>query len=613
VGIRIYGNEIRGAGGDAIFSSSSTSLEIRGNWIHHNGTSSQVINGSLLSGHGVYISGTADLTIIDGNLVEDQGNSNGGWGFHVYGGGTGSHVGRITMSNNVLRRISQTAITCIGQEAVSLPGNFCRVFNNEIHTSGSHGISFIAARDGLAANNTLYATAGLYIERTSNPRVQNNIVTSGGITNNGDNTGTIIINTNLTSDPGLVNPAGGNLQLGAGAATAIDDGVDLDSLGVSGLGTSLTNTFISAVGVVRDSQGSGWDIGAHEFIQAGSDTTPPVVTITVPTSSSTYATDITPLATLAGTCSDNVAVSSVTWVNSQGGSGTAPGTTSWSVSAINLIVGVNTITVTCTDTSSNPHTDQIAVTYSTPAITPELVLAMALDAGSGTSAVDTSGKSNNGNFAGSGTAWVPGKYGTGLLLDGAGYVSVPDANTLDLTTSLTLMAWVNPSTLATSYRAIISKATTSGGNLFALFASASAGFCPAGRVMGFFNGSAGSMFVCSTAALSINTLAHVALTYDGINLRLYIDGALNATQAANGVMAVGTGLVRVGSTVFDEFFTGLIDEPRIYTYARSLTEIQTDRDTRITEPPPPPGVSGLKIGSASSLKCSTTACIKIGE
>ena len=102
----------------------------------------------------------------------------------------------------------------------------------------------------------------------------------------------------------------------------------------------------------------------------GGDLTPPSVTITQPTNQPTFATQTTPLTTLAGTCSDNVAVSSVTWSNNLGGSGTATGTTSWSVPLINLAVGVNVITVTCTDSSSNTAQDTLTVTYSLAAQLP---------------------------------------------------------------------------------------------------------------------------------------------------------------------------------------------------------------------------------------------------
>ena len=76
------------------------------------------------------------------------------------------------------------------------------------------------------------------------------------------------------------------------------------------------------------------------------DTTLPVATITGPTSAATFATGTTPLATLSGTASDNVGVTQVTWANDRGGSGTATGTTSWSVSGIALSSGANVLTVT---------------------------------------------------------------------------------------------------------------------------------------------------------------------------------------------------------------------------------------------------------------------------
>jgi len=106
---------------------------------------------------------------------------------------------------------------------------------------------------------------------------------------------------------------------------------------------------------------------AITFGGGSSDTTDPAIAITSPTSSSTYSASNASLY-LAGTASDNVAVSSVAWSNSAGGSGAATGTTSWSVASITLTSGTNIITVTATDSSGNTAIDTITVTYtpSTP-------------------------------------------------------------------------------------------------------------------------------------------------------------------------------------------------------------------------------------------------------
>lgn len=95
------------------------------------------------------------------------------------------------------------------------------------------------------------------------------------------------------------------------------------------------------------------------------DKTAPSVTISTPTSSSTYdaGTDAT-LTTLSGTSSDATGVALCTWVNDLGGSGTATTTGSggWSVSNLSLTVGDNAITVTCRDPGGNSGTDVLTVT-----------------------------------------------------------------------------------------------------------------------------------------------------------------------------------------------------------------------------------------------------------
>ena len=96
--------------------------------------------------------------------------------------------------------------------------------------------------------------------------------------------------------------------------------------------------------------------------QAPPDTQDPTITITSPTSSSTYSTSNSTI-NIGGTASDNVGVTSVTWSHDRGGSGSASGTTSWSVSTINLVYGINVISVEARDAVGNLATDNITITY----------------------------------------------------------------------------------------------------------------------------------------------------------------------------------------------------------------------------------------------------------
>jgi hypothetical protein len=87
----------------------------------------------------------------------------------------------------------------------------------------------------------------------------------------------------------------------------------------------------------------------------------PAVAITAPTSQPTHSTSQATVA-LSGTASDDFGVSSVTWVSDRGGSGTAYGTTSWSIASVPLLSGTNTITVTATDASGQKGSDVVVVT-----------------------------------------------------------------------------------------------------------------------------------------------------------------------------------------------------------------------------------------------------------
>ena len=164
----------------------------------------------------------------------------------------------------------------------------------------------------------------------------------------------------------------GSLQLSASdpkgdpltySATGLPPGLTLmASTGyISGTPTTAGSYSVTATasdGVLTASQTFTWTITVL-------DTTPPVVTITGPTSAATYATSASTMS-LGGTASDAVGVTQVTWVNNRGGSGTATGTTSWSVGAIALQPGSTVITVTARDAAGNTSSDVLTVTVNAP-------------------------------------------------------------------------------------------------------------------------------------------------------------------------------------------------------------------------------------------------------
>src|SRR4051812_7924947 len=75
-----------------------------------------------------------------------------------------------------------------------------------------------------------------------------------------------------------------------------------------------------------------------------------------------------------------------------------------------------------------------------------LVAAYNFDAGSGSTLVDQSGNGNTGTIRNA--SWTSGKNGKALAFDGSSsWVTVPDSTSLDLTSAMTLEAWVKPSSL----------------------------------------------------------------------------------------------------------------------------------------------------------------------
>jgi len=147
----------------------------------------------------------------------------------------------------------------------------------------------------------------------------------------------------------------------------------------------------------------------------------------------------------------------------------------------------------------------------------DLVAAYGFDEGAGAAVTDRSGHGNSGRIEGA--TWTPhGRFGAALAFDGVGsVVLIPPSPLLDLHDAMTLEAWIQPTVAQRGWRSIVQKDF----DAYFLFSGARPGTLKPGGG-GTFGSS--TELMASPAAVAIDAWTHVALTYDGTTLELYLDG-----------------------------------------------------------------------------------------
>lgn len=231
------------------------------------------------------------------------------------------------------------------------------------------------------------------------------------------------------------------------------------------------------------------------------------------------------------------------------------------------------MTVTATSAADNTRSASATIWLSPTG----LVALYSFSEGSGAVVHDTSGAGNDGVLAGA--TWTnSGKSGSALVFSGTSWVTVPNSASLNPAKGITLEAWVNPSSLdsADSWVTVVAKERTQDLS-YGLFATSRASSfsppVPAGLV--FASGYARLVF--GPSVIPINVWTHLATTYDGANLRLFVNGVLVATTLISGTLDSGDQPLRIGgNSPWGEYFTGVIDEVRVYNRALSQNEIQSD-------------------------------------
>lgn len=224
-----------------------------------------------------------------------------------------------------------------------------------------------------------------------------------------------------------------------------------------------------------------------------------------------------------------------------------------------------------------------------PPATRGLIAHWTFDEGSGNQAADDSGNGNTALFfppSGSPPpkpVWTQGRLGGGIRLDGArSHLRVDASPSLN---RIQIQAWPQPANGAFSITGWIKTETmdaNAGGTILSRDSSTSTDPMYA---FGVFDGKLGASIgptagytspIMFQAVIPVpsDRWVHVALTYDGITAYLFQDGFILATLDIGAPVSCDSTPVTVGASangaVLDQFFTGGIDDLRIYD--RFLTE-----------------------------------------
>jgi hypothetical protein len=177
-----------------------------------------------------------------------------------------------------------------------------------------------------------------------------------------------------------------------------------------------------------------------------------------------------------------------------------------------------------------------------------------------------------------GATFASGKVGQGFSLDGVDdYVDVVDATNLK-PDQLTVDAWIQGSVLPSIHYFIVAKSGSSGEFGYELGITGETDKHAAGLARFSVLTGDGQPFGDAVGLTNIldGEFHHIAGTYDGSDVKVYVDGVLEGSDSFSSPIVYTTDSLRIGvrQHIFGNVFNGLIDEVEIFNRALSEVEIQ---------------------------------------
>lgn len=309
------------------------------------------------------------------------------------------------------------------------------------------------------------------------------------------------------------------------------------------------------------------------------ETQPPRLKVTAPTNQAT----VTGVVVVAATASDNVGVAGVRFeadgIDLGMELGTPPYTNVWDTATATN--GPHLLQAIARDAAGNRATNAVTVVVSNPppaVPTDHLVAAYGFDEGAGTQVHDLSGNANMGTL--SNATWTAdGRFGSAVAFAGNGWITVDDSSSLSPTNQLTLMGWMRPAASSGTWATVLLKEAA---GTLSYMLQTDPDDRPSFYVTTLETGLQG---VVGGAPVPLNAWTHLAGTYDGSQLRLFVNGSEVAAQPlAASILSSAQPLRLGGNSIWGEHLVGDIDEVRIYNRALAGAEIQAAMQAPVADP-----------------------------
>ena len=179
---------------------------------------------------------------------------------------------------------------------------------------------------------------------------------------------------------------------------------------------------------------------------------------------------------------------------------------------------------------------------------------------------------------------VCGPASAALNFNNGNYVRIEDSPSLDITAQITLEAWVYKTWNGEDWNIIFSKPWDYDDNPWHVYRL---GITDAEDVpkyatcsLALVGGVAG---VGGTSVIPDNTWVHLACTYDGSEMKMYVNGNLEKTTPASGAINTNNQPVIIGRNFLNTWndWFGYIDDVRIWNAARTPQEIRDSMNRRL--------------------------------